>query len=213
LNQLPCVLIGAGDHARVLLDCLGRLGMTVLGCVDADSTLDGTTVGGAKVLGQDSVIADYAVGSIALVNAIGSTRSVERRRSVYAAFKGRGHAFLTVVHPSATVGASVELGEGVQVMAGAVLQAGTRIGANSIVNTGSIVDHSCVVGAHVHLAPGCVLSGGITIGEQTHIGTAAAVIQGVKIGSHCLVAAGAVVIDDVPDGACVMGVPARQRRS
>jgi acetyltransferase-like isoleucine patch superfamily enzyme len=35
-------------------------------------------------------------------------------------------------------------------------------------------------------------------------------IEGVQIGSGALVAAGAVVVRDVPDGARVAGVPARE---
>lgn len=212
LKQPPCIVIGAGGHAKVLLDCLGRLGMTVLGCVDANPALTGATVGGAKVLGGDAVLAQHAPGTVMLVNAIGSTQSMERRRAVFESLKAKGYAFATIVHPSAVVASGVSLGEGAQVMAGAVLQADAKIGANSIVNTGALVDHDSAVGAHVHLAPGCVISGGVSIGDGTHLGTAAAAIHGVRIGANCLVAAGAVVLDDVADGMRVMGVPAREMR-
>lgn len=211
MSERPCILIGAGGHALVLLDCLRVRGVTVLGCVDSDLALAGGTLAGVRILGQDNVVAGYEVGSVLLVNAIGSSRSLQRRRAVFESFKAQGHEFLTVVHPGATLGASVELSEGVQIMAGAILQSGTRVGANSIINTGAIVDHGCQVGSHVHLAPGCVISGDVSIGEETHVGTAATVIQGVRIGSRCLVAAGAVVVRDVPEGASAMGVPARQR--
>lgn len=35
-------------------------------------------------------------------------------------------------------------------------------------------------------------------------------MQGIKIGRNSLIAAGAVVIRDVPDGATVVGVPAKE---
>ena len=47
------------------------------------------------------------------------------------------------------------------------------------------------------------------IGSGTLVGSGATIIQGVKIGNNAIVAAGAVVIRDVPDGATVMGVPAK----
>ena len=212
MNQLPRVVIGAGGHAKVLIDCLDQMGATVLGCLDADPALRGKMVGRVTVLGDDSLLERHAPESVLLVNAIGSTQTMERRRAVYEMLKAKGYSFATVLHPTAVIGAGVELGEGVQVMAGGVVQAGTRIGANSIVNTGVSVDHDCVIGAHVHLAPGCVVSGGVTIGDRTHFGTAAVAIHGVTVGADCLVAAGAVVVNDVVGGMRVMGVPAKQVR-
>jgi len=41
------------------------------------------------------------------------------------------------------------------------------------------------------------------------IGANAVVLEGVRVGEGAVVAAGAVVIDDVPPGAVVAGVPAR----
>jgi acetyltransferase-like isoleucine patch superfamily enzyme len=48
------------------------------------------------------------------------------------------------------------------------------------------------------------------IGDRCFIGTHAVVTRGVTVGDGCVVAAGAVVVDDVPDGAIVAGVPARR---
>ena len=45
------------------------------------------------------------------------------------------------------------------------------------------------------------------------IGSNATILCGVTIGVGALVGAGAVVTKDVPDGACVAGVPARQMQS
>ena len=42
-------------------------------------------------------------------------------------FRGKGFKFATVIHPSAIVGSDVAWGEGVQIMASAVLRPGVRI--------------------------------------------------------------------------------------
>jgi UDP-perosamine 4-acetyltransferase len=209
LGGRHCILVGAGGHAKVLVDCLRRQGVRILGFVDRDVRLHGKAVCGLPVLGGDAELARYAGRGLWLVNAVGSIRSLLRRKAVFESLKRKGHKFLTVVHPSAVLGNGVRLGEGAQVMAGVVIQPDAIIGENSIINTGARIDHDCAIGAHTHVAPGCVLSGNVRVGDETQLGTGAAVIQGVTVGSRCLVAAGAVVVRDVADGTSVMGVPAK----
>jgi sugar O-acyltransferase (sialic acid O-acetyltransferase NeuD family) len=206
----PVIILGAGGHAKVLVEALRRQSVAILGATDADPGKYGQSLSGVPILGSDDVVAQHMTSAIRLVNGMGSVRSVERRKALFLQYKNRGNAFATVVHPSAVVASDAILAEGAQVMAGAVLQPGCRIGANTIVNTRVVVDHDCEVGEHVHLAPGVVLSGGVVVGSETHIGSGATVIQGVRIGTGCLIAAGAVVVRNVPDGARVMGIPARE---
>ena len=148
-------------------------------------------------------------GDVRLVNGVGSTGSTASRRDIYDRFTREGYCFATVIHPSAIVAPEVQIEDGVQIMAGAILQAGSSVGSNAIVNTGAIIDHDCVVGAHAHIAPGAVLSGGVHVGSGAHIGTGACIIQGVSIGAASVVGAGAVVIKDVPPGVTTVGVPAK----
>ena len=58
-----------------------------------------------------------------------------------------------------------------------------------------------------------MLSGDVTIERGAFLGAGAVVVPGVRIGAGAVVAAGAVVIDDVPPGATVIGVPARAREA
>jgi UDP-perosamine 4-acetyltransferase len=206
----PLILIGAGGHARVLLDALELAGAKVIGLLDADASLAGHKVMGYAVLGGDEVLQRHAPGSVELVNAIGSVDSMRLRKSVYDKLRAAGHVFVGVFHPRATLSRHAVAAGGVQLMAGAVIQAGARLGEDTIVNTGATVDHDCVVGAHVHIAPGATLSGNVQVGDETHVGAGATVIQGVRIGAGCTVAAGAVVVRDVRDGTRVKGLPARE---
>jgi acetyltransferase EpsM len=61
----------------------------------------------------------------------------------------------------------------------------------------------------VHVSPGAQLGGNVYVGEGAHIGIGASIKPGVKIGKWSVVGAGAVVVNDVPDGVTVVGVPAK----
>jgi sugar O-acyltransferase (sialic acid O-acetyltransferase NeuD family) len=192
------IVLGAGGHAKVLLDALGKA--DIAGLADTDSARWGKELLGCTIHGGDDWVMKQPATGVRLVNAVGSvdTASLERRRAIYEQFQGRGYRFAQVIHPAAIVSSRAALAEGVQVMAGAVIQADARIGANTLVNTRASVDHDCSIGAHVHIAPGAVLSGAVTVGDGVHIGAGAVVKQGVKIGEGALIGAGAIVLRDVP---------------
>lgn len=205
----PVLVLGAGGHAKVLVEALLAGAAVVAGIVDADPKLNGMQLLGVPVLGGDELIETFPPSEILLVNGIGSVGLPVRRRELFELFKNRGYRFATVVHPSAIIASDVELEEGAQIMAGAVIQPGSRIGSNAVINTRVSVDHDCSIGAHTHIAPGVTLSGAVTVGASSHVGTGATVIQGVTIGSHSVIGAGTLVLKDVPSSVTVVGVPAR----
>ena len=208
-GKLPIIVLGAGGHAKVLIDALQTACADILGVVDPDPITHGTRILGISVLGADDVILDHKPDAIALVNGVGSTEPSNRRKELYRRFSEAGYLFPSVIHPSAVIGGDVEMADAVQIMAGAVVQPGCRIGANAILNTRASVDHDCNIGAHVHIAPGAVLGGGVTIGDGSHVGAGSIVIQNIHIGENVLVAAGAAVVTNFPDGVRIAGVPAR----
>lgn len=208
--NLPVIILGAGGHAKVLVEVLLKSGKVIAGIVDPDLTLVGTNILGVPVLGCDEVVNGYSTTDFHLVNGLGSVSVPLKRQQLFDRFKALGYFFATVIHPSAIIASDAVLSEGTQIMAGTVIQPGCRIGINSILNTRASVDHDCIIGDHVHVAPGVTLSGGVSVGSRSHIGTGATVIQGISIGIGCLIAAGSVVTKDVCDGAKVRGVPARE---
>jgi sugar O-acyltransferase (sialic acid O-acetyltransferase NeuD family) len=205
----PILIIGGGGHSKVLIEALQLRSVKILGILDADPAKTGMNVSGIRILGDDSALSAYSPDTVLLVNGIGSIHVPKQRMTVFEKFKAKGFTFATVIHPSAVVASDVILQEGVQIMAGAVIQPGSAIGSNTIVNTNVTVDHDCIIGSHVHLSPGVTLSGGVRIGTTVHLGTGATVIQGVKIGASSFVGAGAVIVTDIPNGSQVKGNSAR----
>lgn len=209
--NLPVIVLGAGGHAKVLIDALQVIAARIVGIVDTDTDKHGTSLLGVRVLGGEEVISQHDPIQVRLVNGIGSVGSPEKRRQLFETFKKRGYAFQSVLHPSAVIGSGVVLGEGAQIMAGVIIQAGAQIGANAILNTGARVDHDCIVGAHAHIAPGAILCGSVKVGDASHVGAGATVIQDVTIGAGCLIGAGALVLESIPAGVTAVGVPARSK--
>ena len=86
-----------------------------------------------------------------------------------------------------------------------------------LMSLGAVLGGRATVGAHCHVGAGTVLAGvvepasatPVVIEDDVLIGANAVVLEGVRVGRGAVVAAGAVVVEDVPAGAVVAGVPAR----
>ena len=208
---MKIVGVGAGGHAKVVLDIFRAMGgFEVVGLTDAATDSRGRCVFGVPVLGGDEMLptlrSQGVVGAFVGVGGVGDNAP---RARLYQHLVDLEFSLPNALHPRAVVAADVVLEDGGVIMAGVVVNPGTRLGHNVILNTGAVVDHDCLIGDHAHLAPGAILSGGVSVGTLAHIGVGAQVIQGVTIGARAVVGAGAAVVRDVPPGAVVAGVPAR----
>ena len=119
------IVLGAGGHARVLCSLMRSRKLSVLGILDKSCEI-GTQRYGCTVLGDDSYL-DTNKTAI-LVNGLGSLPGWNRRWCLAQQARTAGFSFATLIHPSAIVADDAVLEEGVQVMAGAVVQSGAVIG-------------------------------------------------------------------------------------
>jgi sugar O-acyltransferase (sialic acid O-acetyltransferase NeuD family) len=205
----PVVILGGGGHARVVIDALRCAGHVIAGVIDPKADVAKNLPAGITWLGED--LSKARAAEVQLAIGVGSldVGAKNLRPRLFNEAKAGGFDILSFRHPSAIVAGDVELGEGAQLMAGAILQPGVRLGVNCIVNSGASLDHDCRIGDHVHIAPGVVLSGAVEIGDGCHLGTGAIVIQNIRISASAMIAAGAIVTRDVPLNARVMSGPQR----
>ncbi|MDR3400912.1 MAG: acetyltransferase [Chthoniobacter sp.] len=203
--------IGAGGHAEVILDILQQSSeLQVVALVDANPKLHGSKVAGVPVIGGDDQFATLrAEGVTHAFFGIAGFGANNIREQIFQRVSGAGFKFVNVVHPSAVVSKSAELGEGTVVFVHGAVNVGARVGVNVIINTAASVDHHCIVGDHSHLAPGARLAGGVRLGAGVQVGMGALIRENVTIGDHAVIGAGAIVLNDVPAGMRAFGVPAR----
>ena len=208
--SLPLVvLIGAGGHAKVVLEAVRAAGrFEAVGLVDPHPPAP--HVLGLAVLGDDDVLAALRrQGVEAAVVALGDNGL---REKVAVRLQALGFALPAIVHPAALVSPSARIGAGTVVMARAVIGTETRIAELAIINTGAVIDHDNEIGMAAHVAPGAVLAGTVRVGARALVGVGSAVRPGISIGADAIVGAGAAVVADVAVGSVVGGVPARPLR-
>jgi len=203
------VCLGAGGHARSVLDAAAAAGFEVIGLLDREGAGPPAGDGVWPILGDDRRLPGLVADGVEVVIGVGGTGDNLPRRWLFERAVALGAGLPAVVHPGAHVARSAALGRGTVVLAGAILNAGARAGDDVIVNTGAIVEHDCVLEDHVHVSPGAVLGGAVRVGEASHVGIGAVVREGCSIGARATVGAGAVVVSDVPPGAVWTGLPAR----
>ena len=102
-----------------------------------------------------------------------------------------------------------DIGVGVVISLGAVIQGDVKIGDHVIVNTSASIDHDCIIGKFCHIAPNSTLCGGVTIGDGTLIGAGSVILPNLTVGKNCTIGAGSVVTKNIADNSMVFGNPAR----
>ena len=197
MNRL--IIIGASGHGKVVADIATYNGYKNIVFLDNDPEIE--TCAGFPVIGPDTMTSELD-GDVFV--AVGKT---ETRKKLMEREKAR--TFPVLIHPSAVIAESAEVGVGSVIMAGAVINPGARIGKGCIINTSSSVDHDCVIGDYVHISVGTHLAGTVVVGTGTWIGTGAIVSNNINICGGCTIGAGAVVIKSIDEPGTYIGVPAK----
>jgi UDP-perosamine 4-acetyltransferase len=205
---MDIVIVGAGGHGKVVLDIVRAQGRhRVIGFIDSDPELAGTSVGGVPVLGRANLIARLPEQRVrTAIVAIGDNRAREQ----YAALVVQhGLELTSAVHPSAIVSPSATIGRNVVIAPGAIIGPDVRIDDSAIINSAAIIEHECQIGRAVHICPAAALAGRVVVEPSAFVGLGSRIIQCLRIGRGAIIGAGAAVITDIPAGATAVGVPAR----
>lgn len=179
------LIIGAGQHSHVVREIILMRQLEAMGPFDTPP----------KYIDFDCIVV-----------AIGDNRI---RAKVVKEELGEQTFWRSCIHPTAHVSSTAYTGKGSQICAMSVVGVEATVGDHAIINTLASVDHHCAIEDFAHIAPGAHLGGAVHVGEGSLIGMGAIVLPRIKVGNWATVGAGAVVTKDVPDGATVVGIPAR----
>lgn len=160
--KIPVVGLGAGGHAKVVIDTLQQGDVyELIGLLDPDPELTGKCLLGVPILGGDERLKDlHASGIQHFFVGVGGTLDMRIRLRLFQYATTLGLKPISAIHPQSVISSAASLGRGVVAFALTAVNAGAVIGDNVILNTGSIVEHDCLVGDHVHISPGACLAGG-----------------------------------------------------
>lgn len=204
------IIITGGGLSKMCIDLiLQNKAYNIHGITDSVKDA-GTLIDGIPVLGDMSLLPELrkegyetAINSYGSIIADNHSELFQTRKTLFEMAKSYGFFLPTLIHPTASIAVSAQLGEGVLVFEHATVGSDAIIGDDCIINTGVIVSHDCKIGAHTRISPGAILAGNVTVGENALIGMGVTVYMGVKIGTNAVIANGKTIFNDIPAGEVV----------
>lgn len=203
------VVWGAGGQARVVSNIARLSGaFEIVGFLDdVNPGRRGEEFCGATILGGAEILDELASSDVrSFVLAFGNSTARLRWAET---LEAKGLRVATLIHPTAVVAPDVVVGAGTTVNAGAIVDPGVTIGRCVIVGAAVTVAHGCALADGVRISGGTTLGGNVIVERGAMVGCGTVVRDRIRIGEGSLVGIGAVIVEDIPDGVVVFGVPAR----
>ena len=199
------MVLGLGGLARSVVDIADdSRKFEVIGFVVNEPPFSrGTTVAGKRVYWIDEIFdmdknfsAICPLESIRKINFINEILSFDIQMA-------------TLIHPSAYVSRTAEIGKDVIINSGTQIATNSQIKDHVIINRGALIGHDVTINELCYISPGVNIASDVTIGSKTKIGMGANIIENIQVGENCIIGAGSLLTRDVPDGVKVVGMPAR----
>lgn len=150
----------------------------LVGFLDDGAFEEGAQVWDWPVLGAANDFETYKVHAAHAIVAIGNN---VLRQKLCEQLRDSGFALASVVHPKAMVSPRALLGDGVAVMAGAIVGTEAQLGQGVIVNCAAVVDHHARVHDFGHLGVNACMAGGSVLGARGWMQAGSAIGYGVQV--------------------------------
>ena len=167
-------VIGAGLALSQVVDAAADNKNLVISCA-YDDVLFGKTMSsedGIPLVGKvdiETILKDYHDNLFDAIVVSVST-NIKFRREIFEKLCGL-IPFANIVHKSALISATSEMGVGNIILANTVVASKAIIKNNNFISSFCNIEHHCVVGSHCTFGPGVMFSGGVRVDNNTKFGT------------------------------------------
>ena len=205
------LVFGAGAYVSVVDDILHDIyeestkHYKIIGFIDSDPNKINGRYYGYKVLGGIDFIENIER------NIFGITFITNQRKKLVENInKIRKIEFPNIIHSSAIISKSANIGRGNIIGHNVVISANVKIGNYNHINYSVTIGHDCKIGEQTHLANGVAMAGSSKIGKRCFIGSGSCFKPAVKISDDIVVGIGSVVVKNCDKSESVLfGNPAK----
>ena len=200
---MKIAVIGAGGHARSLINLLELTGYEIVGVYDDNfqenqqELICGYELKGKLTDIQEDLKRVLAIGN----NQIRAMKFEQFQQDLLQD---------NLIHPRASIASRVKMQNANQIFAQVVLNSEVEIGANNIFNTSASIEHESVIGSHTHIAVGAVLCGRVKVGDYCLVGANAVINPNITICDRVTIGSGSVVIENISEPGTYAGNPVRK---
>jgi len=119
------------------------------------------------------------------------------------------HRFATIIHPTAVVSKSANIGYGTSIQPFVSVGPNVTIGNHVQIYAHALVGHGAHLDDYSYVANNACIGADVHLLEGAYLGTNATTLEFITLGKWSITGLGAVVLKDVPDFAKVVGNPSR----
>lgn len=210
------IILGSGNVAEDILDIIYDINSIkfeyqCIGLLDDDSSRWGQKIDGIEILGPLKIAKEYH--DVFFVNSIGSHTNFWKKKNIISTLNLPVSRFATLIHPSAGISRSLEIGAGSVVMRNVSIGPNVSIGYHVLVHPNVLIVHNDTIGDYTCIMGGSIISGNVNIGESCWLAPNCAITGNIEIGRHALIGMGSSVLANVSEACVAVGSPARITRS
>lgn len=154
---MELLIIGAGGHGRVVAEVAQECGYDKIAFLDDKSPEAVGSVDDLETMTDRFQNAFVGIGNNAL------------RSELLARLRAAGFHIPTLVHPTAYVSRTAQIGSGTVVESKAIVNANTAVGDGCIISVGAIVDHDVQIGECCHVNAGAIVKAGAAVSSYTKL--------------------------------------------
>lgn len=201
-------VLGIGNYSEVIIELCQETGYTIDSLYHFNSSRTGEIVSGYEIKGTYDDFLDRKSPGSKVVVAVGDNKI---RSTWLNKLRAAGYATISLIHPSAYISCSAQIGSGVYIHAHSFVWTKSRIADNVIISPHALVAHHTQIGEGSLISANAVVGSYVTLEDQVLMGINSGVISGkITLGAHSTIGANAMVIRNVDQDSVVVGTPGKK---